>query len=168
MAIGTAALRPPESLRRWWAGKSRAERRVVLALAALVAAALAWLVVWQPLLRDIAALRVAVPAERAALAAAQQTVDTMAGFARNPAARAAGEPRAELDRLLREQGLRAAVTQLDWQESRARLVFAAVSVDALVGLLEAAQRDAQLRIVEATLTARVEPGSVRADLVLAR
>jgi hypothetical protein len=34
--------------------------------------------------------------------------------------------------------------------------------------LEALQRETGLRIIEATLTARVEPGSVRAEIVLAR
>ena len=43
-----------------------------------------------------------------------------------------------------------------------------MSYDALIAGLEALQRDAQLRVVEATLTARVEPGTVRAELVLAR
>ena len=60
------------------------------------------------------------------------------------------------------------MTQLDWQEGRARIVFAAVGYDALIVALEALQRDAQLRAVEATLTARVEPGMVRAELTLAR
>jgi hypothetical protein len=38
----------------------------------------------------------------------------------------------------------------------------------LIGALETLQRDAGLRAVEATLTARVEPGTVRADFMLAR
>ena len=49
-----------------------------------------------------------------------------------------------------------------------RIVFADVGVDPLVALLDTLYRDAQLRVVEATLTARVEPGTVRAELTLAR
>jgi type II secretory pathway component PulM len=67
-----------------------------------------------------------------------------------------------------QQNLRAAVTQLEWRDGRAHVVLAAVGYDALVGALEALQRDAGLRVVEATLTARVEPGTVRADFTLAR
>jgi type II secretory pathway component PulM len=48
------------------------------------------------------------------------------------------------------------------------VAFGAIEFDALVGALEALQRDARLRVVEATIAARVEPGVVRAELVLAR
>ena len=60
------------------------------------------------------------------------------------------------------------VTQLDWQAARARLTFESVPFDALVRLLEAVQRDARLRVVEGKLIARVDPGTVRAELTLAR
>ena len=109
-----------------------------------------------------------MPGERSALAQARKMADEMVSLARTAPARRATDARAELERVLAERGLRSAVTQLDWQDGRARIVFADVGVDALVSLLEALQRDAQLRIVEATLTARVEPGTVRAELTLAR
>ena len=67
-----------------------------------------------------------------------------------------------------QQNLRSAVTQLEWRDGRAYVVLAAVDYDALIVALEAMQRDARLRAVEATLTARVEPGMVRAELTLAR
>ncbi len=62
---------------------------------------------------------------------------------------------------------RGAVTSIDWRDGRARIVLAEVGYDALIVALEALQRDARLRVVEATLTARVEPGIVRAELTLA-
>jgi len=80
----------------------------------------------------------------------------------------APDARAGLERVLVQQGLRPAVTQLEWQEGRARIVFAAIGYDALIVALEALQRDAQLRAVDLTMTARVEPGQVRAELTLAR
>jgi type II secretory pathway component PulM len=94
--------------------------------------------------------------------------DEIAGLSRTTPATGSTDAKAELDRVLSQQGLRAAVTQLDWQEGRARVTFAAVGFDPLVAMLEALQRETGLRIVEATLTARVEPGTVRAELVLAR
>ena len=67
-----------------------------------------------------------------------------------------------------QHNLRAAVTQLEWRDDRAHVVWAAVGYDALIVALEAMQRDARLRAVEATLAARIEPGMVRAELTLAR
>ena len=93
--------------------------------------------------------------------------DEMAGLARAPAAAVAGDPRALLDRSLAAADLRP-VTQLEWQDGRARVVFAAVDFARLIAGLEALQRESGLTVVEATLTARIEPGTVRAELVLAR
>ena len=78
------------------------------------------------------------------------------------------DPRADLDRVLAQLGFRPAVTSLEWREGRAHVVFAAIDFDSLVNLLDTLQRDAKLRAVEATITARVEPGNVRAELTLAR
>ena len=64
--------------------------------------------------------------------------------------------------------VRAAVSTLDVQDGRVRLGFAAVRFDALVGLLDALAKSEGLRAVDATLTARVEAGTVRADVTLAR
>ena len=50
------------------------------------------------------------------------------------------------------------MTSVDWRDGRAHVVLAAVGYDALIVALEALQRDARLRAVEATITARVEPG----------
>ena len=77
----------PQSLSRWWAAKRLGERKVVYALGALLGVAGAWFVVWQPLTRDLAALRAAAPVERSARAAAQRMADELAGLARNPASR---------------------------------------------------------------------------------
>jgi type II secretory pathway component PulM len=168
MGFGLAALRAPRGLDRWRIARTPRERRVIAALVVLVAAVVGWLALWQPLERDLAALRAAAPAQRNALGEARKMADEMASLARTAPVRRATDARAELERVLGERGLRRAVTQLDWQDERARIVFANVGVDALVALLDALHRDAQLRIVEATFTARVEPGTVRAELTLAR
>jgi type II secretory pathway component PulM len=156
------------SLARWWAGKSRAERRIVTGFALFVALVVGWWALWLPLINDLAALRADAPRSRAALAESHRMADEMAALARTPAAPAAGDPRALLDRSLAAADLRPAVTQLEWQDGRARVVFAAVDFAKLVAGLEALQRESGLAIVEATLTARVEPGTVRAELVLGR
>jgi type II secretory pathway component PulM len=151
-----------------WSGLSLRDRRIVTVVAAIAAAALAWSAVWQPLQRDVGAMRAAAPREAAALRDGRRVADEVAGLARAAAPAPAVDARAALDRTLAEHRLRAAVTQLDWQEGRARIVFAAVGFDALVAVLEALQCDGHLRVVEAAITARVEPGSVRAEITLAR
>lgn len=155
------------SLARWWAAKSRAERRILAGLAVFVALVVGWWALWLPLVNDLAALRADAPRSRAALAEAHRMADEMAGLARAPAAAVAGDPRALLDRSLAAADLRP-VTQLEWQDGRARVVFAAVDFARLIAGLEALQRESGLTVVEATLTARIEPGTVRAELVLAR
>jgi len=70
--------------------------------------------------------------------------------------------------VLAERSLRAAVGTLDAQDGRVRLGFPAVRFDALVGLLDTLAKSEGLRAVDATLTARVEAGTVRADVTLAR
>lgn len=164
---GAPALRAPEPVARWLAAKTATERRLIQALAALVVVVLAWALAWQPLVRDVDAMRAARPDGEAALAAARRMVDEMTGLARTPPP-SAPDPRAVLERVLAQQNLRSAVTQAEWSGGRVRVVFAAVGYDALVAALEALQRDGGLRAVEATLTARVEPGMVRAELTLAR
>lgn len=155
------------AMTRWWAQKSRGERRIVAAFSALVVAVLGWRALWLPLVDDLAALRANAPAARAALAEAHRMADEIAGLARAPSPPAA-DARALLEQGLAAANLRQAVTQIEWQDGRARVVFAAVDFARLVAMLEALQRDAGFAVVEATLTARVEPGTVRAELVLAR
>lgn len=168
MAPTFTSLRAPAPIARWLGGKTPGERRVAVAIAVAVGVVVLWTGIWQPLRRDTDAMRTAHDVNAAALASARKMTEEAAGLARTAGTATPTDSRAALDRILVQQNLRAAVTQLDWQEGRARVVFAAVSYDALIALLEALQRDAKLRAVDATLTGRVEPGTVRAELTLAR
>ena len=152
----------------WLASKTLRERRILAAIAIVVTLALVWGALWQPLVRDSVALRAAEAGNAADLATARRMTEEMAGLARTAVAPSPPDPRAGLERILVQQNLRSAVTQFEWQDGRARIVFAAVGYDALIVALEALQRDVQLRAVEITVTARVEPGIVRAELTLAR
>lgn len=168
MATPLASLRAPASLSRWWSSKSSAERRIIIGVASLLIAALAWWVVWQPLMRDIAATRTANARGIIALSEARAMTEEMAGLARAATAVAGGDPRVDFERVLAAQNLGVPLTQQDWKDGRGRIVFSAVSYEALIGALEALQRDAHLRVVEAAFAARVEPGMIRAEVVLAR
>jgi type II secretory pathway component PulM len=168
MAVAFTTVRTPAPIARWLAGKSRTERRIVAAIAGAIGIAVLWAAIWQPLSRNVEAMRIAHDVNATALAAARKMTEEAAGLARTTVTSAPIDARAALERILAQQNLRGAVTQLDWQEGRAHVVFAAVSYDALIALLEALQRDGKLRPIDATLTARVEPGMVRAELTLAR
>jgi len=158
----------PAPVARWMAGKSPAERGIAVTLFVAVAAALLWVMVWQPLSRDTVALRLARAANASTLAEARDRVKELAELSRTSAKTASVDARADLDRALSQLNLRTAATSVEWREGRASLVFAAIGYDTLVGLIDALQRDARLRVVEATITARVDPGTVRAELTLAR
>jgi type II secretory pathway component PulM len=163
-----SSLRAPTPVARWVAEKSRGERRILAGVLMVAAMALFWAAIWQPLVRDTVALRAAQNGNAAALAAARRMTEEIAGLARPLESAVAADARGDLERVLAQQNLRSAVTQLEWREGRARVVFAAVGYEPLIVALEALQQGAQLRVVEATLTARVEPGMVRAELTLAR
>ncbi len=158
----------PAPFSRWMATKSRVERAMAVALVVAVAGALLWVTVLQPLARDTASLRLSQAANAAALAEARDRAKEMVELSRTSGKSAAVDARADLDRILAQQNLRSVVTATESRDSRAHLVFATIGYDTLIGFMEALQRDARLRVVEATLTARVEPGTVRAELTLAR
>jgi type II secretory pathway component PulM len=153
---------------RWWSAKNDGERRVIAVLALVAGTCFAWWAIWQPLERDIGALRMAAARNKMALAGAHRVADEIAGLARSNAPEPAVDARAGLQRVLAQRAISNAVTQQEWQDGRVHLVFAAIGYDTLIAALESIQRDARLRVVEATLTARVDPGSVRADVVLVR
>jgi len=148
--------------------KSPTERRLAVTLLVVIAAAVLWAALWVPLTRDMASLRVGRAANAVALAEARDRAKEMSELSRTSTTPATVDARADLDRVLAQQSARAAATSLEWRDGRAHLVFAAIGYDTLIGLLEALQRDARLRAVEATITARVEPGVVRAELTLSR
>jgi len=158
-----------EALAQWWQLRSRPERQVLIAVGAVVALALAWLIVWQPLERDSERLTRRLANDRAALADARRASDEIAGLARAAAAPIAADPRAALDSVLAAQNLRTAASAIERvDDDRVRVTLDRLGFDGLTALLDALQRDSRLRAVEVVATARVETGLVRADLTLTR
>jgi type II secretory pathway component PulM len=164
-AYFTAASGSP--LARWWSARSAsAQRRLQWsAIAAFLFVAI--VVVAQPAARSADATRAALARDASALADARVRAGEIATLERTSRPPAA-DPKAALERVIGQAGLRERVTQLEWQNERARLTFADVEFDALVRILESLQREANLRVVDAKLAARVEPGTVRAELTLGR
>jgi general secretion pathway protein M len=158
-----------EALGQWWQLRSRNERTLLGLGAGLLALGLSWLFLWQPLVQDTERLTRQLGSARITLAEARRQADEIAGLARNAPKVVAGEPRAALDSVLVQQGLKNSATTIERIDNeRIRLTFDTIAFDTFTAFLDALQRTAQLRAVELVATARVEPGQVRAEVTLAR
>ncbi|MCC7325992.1 MAG: type II secretion system protein M [Burkholderiales bacterium] len=151
-----------------WDRASKRERTLlgVAALVVLFAAGWAWL--WQPMNADITRLQRDLPRAKSTLDAARAQADDLVALQRVTVPVKSADPRSAVERVLGERGLRSEVTSLDVQDGRVRMTFAAVRFDALPALLATLATADALRVVDAVLTARVEPGIVRAELTLGR
>ena len=151
-----------------WDRLSLRERRLGIAATAVVLLAAAWWLVWQPIQDDTQRVRRELLLARAALATARAQTDELAGLQRAAANPAGADPRVAIERVLGERGLKAALTSVDVKDSRTYLTFAAIGFDALVGALDSLARADGLRVAEAALTSRIDPGTVRAEITLTR
>jgi type II secretory pathway component PulM len=79
-----------------------------------------------------------------------------------------GDSRVAIERVLGERALKGALTSLEVKDNRTTITFAAISFDALVGVLDTLAKTDGLRAVDATLTSRIDPGTVRAEITLTR
>jgi type II secretory pathway component PulM len=154
-------------VRALWAGTSPRERSL-LALGALVVVIAAAYVLWQPMQRDSSATSRALAQMHARTATAQAAVNEIAGLSREARSPRTPDARAAAERVVDAQGLRGALTAIDAQSGRVRLTFASIQVVALHALLDRLGREEQLFPAEAMLAAQVVPGTVRAEVSLAR
>jgi general secretion pathway protein M len=157
----------PAGLARALDAASPRERRLVVTAALVVVLALLYVVAWTPLVRDIDRSRDRLARDHATLAAVQR-LEASTAASSAVAAPVATEPRAAVLAALDARGLRTGATQVDVREGRVSLVLEGVRFDALVGFADELARTAGLRVVEARLLARVEPGTVRAEMTLGR
>ena len=142
---------------------------MLLLVGAVAAIGLAWSFVWQPLSRDTERLARSLADGRALLAEARRQSDEIAGLVRDTPAPPAGDARAAIESAMSKQGFRAAGNGIERVgDQRWRATLEAISFDSLTAFIDALQRDAAVRAVEVSVTARVEPGQVRADVTLAR
>ena len=151
-----------------WDRLSSRERVLATAASVVVLLAALWGLVWQPLQDDTLRARRELLLARTALSSAQAQTAELSGLQRVTPTPASADPRIAIEQVLGERGLKAALTSLEIKDARAYVTFAAIGFDPLVSLLDALARTHGLRAVEVTLTSRVEPGSVRAEITLAR
>lgn len=154
-----------DALAQRWTALAPRERSLVVAGALVVAAALAYALLWQPVVADLPR------AERDAARAASR-LDRARANALAAGTRTTAPAREPLDVAIRaalaRAGVPASEATLDAAAGRATLLLASVRFETLVALVDALARDAAVHVVDATIAARVEPGRVRAELALAR
>lgn len=162
----------PSAFVRAWDRWSARERGLAIAAIAVVLLAAAWAWVWQPMKDDTERARRDLLRDRAVLAAARPQVAEITGLQRvaqtQIGSQMAGDSRLAIERVLGERALKPLLTSLEVKDSRTYITFTAIGFDALVSVLDALSQADGLRPVEATLTSRIEPGSVRAEITLAR
>jgi type II secretory pathway component PulM len=151
-----------------WQRLSGRERVAVGAGAAIVAAAVGWFALWQPLVRSLDETERELRQARARLAVAQSRADDIATASRQAHPPMTTDPKAGVVRALTASGLRSAATSVEAQDGGVRVTFAATGLDALAPWLDAVAREEHLFPAEMTLTRRVEPGRLRAEITLAR
>jgi type II secretory pathway component PulM len=152
-----------------WHAVNPAQRSLFVTggIAVLLAAALA--IAWQPFTAALASARDEVARTRVELAIARErTVETESLVRQAAASLRTADVRSTVTRVLGEHSLQSAPVEARSADGRFAVVVADARFDAVVNALDALARNEGIRLVEGTVTARVEPGSVRAELTFAR
>lgn len=153
------------ALRDRWSRLDARERRWLVGGAAVVAASLVYAFAWHPMAADLP--RAAREAEHA-LARLERAQDAVA----IAGTRVSTPVRQPLDAAIRgsmaRHGIAVADASLEIAGARAALTIPSVRFAAIVGLVDTLSREHAVHVVDATITARVDAGRVRAELSLAR
>lgn len=148
-----------------WQSRTLRERRVLLMGAALLILLLIWSWLIDPALSTRKKMQQQLPELRAQSAQMQALAKEITGL---PAAPPAAQPvsRQALERLLTESGLKA--EQITVADNMVTLNFSDASFSSLTEWLQKIQREQQLSVTEATVTARERLDRVDATLSLQR
>ncbi len=150
---------------RFWAARNERERRMLLAGGAVLLLLLVWLLLIEPALAGRSHWQERLPALRAERAQ-MQALARQVSAAPPPARAQAAWNRPALERSLADAGLRP--QSLNVGDVLVRANFNDVSFSALTGWLQQSQRNAQLAVSEANVSARERVDRVDATLALRR
>lgn len=148
------------------ANPARRSLFVTIAIAVLLAAALA--IAWQPFTAALSRAHEDVARTRVELAIARERTAETESLVRQAAASRTTDVPSTVTRVLGEHSLPSAPVEAKSADGRFAVVVADARFDAIVSALDALARNEGIRLVEGTVTARVDPGSVRAELTFAR
>lgn len=150
-----------------WFGNGTHQRRRATGIA-IAMAALAVIALSRPLPDAIARAKSDVARSRALVENAQALVADNESLGRGAAPPSTGDIRAAVDGVLARHELRATPVASATGDGRYAIVLDDAPFDALIAALDGVSRETGVRVVAATLTARVERGRVRADVTFAR
>lgn len=136
------------------------------AVLAVAAAAMLWIVI--PLHDAVGRMREDLTRDRMLLEVARAHRAEDAGLAQVATPAHDTHDRAAVDRVLAQHGLATLSPAHADTDGRIDVVIPDAAFTALVRALDDLAHQSGIRVAAATLLARVEPGSVRAELVLAR
>ena len=159
-------IRWPQALTRTWDAGRPSQRTAWIAIATVAAITVAMIVVANPLQDAIARTREDIVRNQIELDVARARIAESAALARTSAPAQNADIRPAIDRVLSTRGLDYAVEAQG--ERSLRIVDEAAPFDALIRALVALAREDGVRVVEAIVSARVDPGTVRAELALTR
>jgi type II secretory pathway component PulM len=156
----------PQALTRTWDAGRASQRTAWIAIATVAAIAVAMIVVANPLQDAIARTREDIVRNRLELDVARARIAESAALARAAAPIQNADVRPAVDRVLSARGITYAVETQG--EGPLRIVVEVAPFDALIRALDALAHEDGVRAVEAIVSARVDPGTVRAELALTR
>ena len=149
----------------FWDARTPRERRILAVGGGLLLLVLCWLLLIEPALQGREQWKKALPALRADYAQ-MQSLSQQAASAPAPSAAAPAPDRAAIERGLADHGMKA--QSLNVSEDGVRVTLTDVSFSALTDWMQQVQRDAQLVVDVAGITARDRIDRVDANLSLRR
>jgi general secretion pathway protein M len=151
-----------------WSGLAERERRLAQAGIVLVSVTLVYLLVWEPIDKELTRLRTAVPEKQLALARMQALaaqIQPLRGRAAQPPA--AGAILGVVDQSASARGLRGQITKLEADgQNGAQLTVEAMAFNSLAAWLAELQETNAVAIDQASLDAHTKPGQVSGKLRL--
>lgn len=151
-----------------WGGLAERERRLAQAGIVLVSLTLVYLLVWEPIDKDLTRLRSAVPEKQLQLARMQALSDQIAplrGRVAQPPA--SGAMLGAVEQSASARGLRGQITKLDADgQNGVQLTVEAISFNSLAAWLAELQEAHAIAIDQASLDAHAKPGQVSGKLRL--
>lgn len=150
-----------------WQGLEPRERQLAIAGGILALVFLFYLIVWAPMQRDLARLRVTVPQDSAKLALMRaQAAQVQQLRARMPSRSQSGNMLSRLEQAASSRGLRQHVTRMEPEgQNGARLTMDDVSFNVLLSWLADLQSQG-IQVENASVQGRPSPGLVNAKILL--
>lgn len=162
------SLRFPPTLLQAWDASRPSQRATTITVAFIGMLVVAMLVAVVPLRDADEHARENLAHTRPVADVARARLAENAALARSAAPTGHQDLRTAIDKALSAQGIRYVPMSASSTEPVLRIVVESASFDALVRALEALARDDGVRVVDGVFDARVEPGTVRAELALAQ